>query len=115
VLTVNFPFESLVTLAMALEVFVSETICRYFVTKLVIPAPVEAGVVSIVLKRLTSVGTLVLLKAETYTFPTPTTMTGVPPTQFCVVPLNTIGAEAAAPKPNAASNMKADLITIIIS
>jgi len=81
VLTENFPLESLVTLAMAVDVFVRETICRYFVTKLVIPVPVEALVVSIVLKSVTSELTLVLLNADTLTFPIPTTMTGVLPTQ----------------------------------
>jgi len=115
VFTLNFPLESLVTLAMAVEVFVSEIICRYFVTKLVIAAPLEAEVVSMVLKSVTSVGTFVLLNAETLTFPTPTTMTGLPPTQLCVVPLNTIGAAAAPTNANAANNMKNDLMTIMIS
>jgi len=80
VLTENFPLESLVTLAMAVEVFVRDTICRYFETKLVIPDPVEALVVSMVFNSETSDVTLVLLNALTLTFPTPTTMTGVLPT-----------------------------------
>jgi hypothetical protein len=114
-LTVKAPSDPLVTRARAVELFVSETIWTYLASNWAIPAESDDDAVSILLRSVSNVGTLVVLKAERFMPPTFTGIGGRPPKQLCVVPLRTTLPALAPTSVNAASNMKEDLMTIVIS